>query len=112
MQALDDGVREIVQSVLEPVLARLADLERQLAEVRADNRLLSVEEFCRRHPEWTPGAVRWLVFNRKSNGLDVARAVVQPTGKRGRVRIDPEEFLRVVSGRKSGRLRRGSSVRA
>jgi hypothetical protein len=99
---LDDVVRSLVLEETAPLKRELEALRSQLRELQREKRLLTVEEFCEQHPEWTLGAVRWRVFNRKQLGLE--RAILQPTGKGGRVKIDPEEFLRWAA-RKKGRRR-------
>ena len=50
--------------------------------------LLTVRQFCERHPAFTQGGMRWLLFNREENGMK--RAVVQ-VGRR--VLIDVDEFF-------------------
>lgn len=55
--------------------------------------LRTVNQFCQEHPAFTPGGVRWLIFNEKSNGLQAAGAVVR-LGRR--VLIDQPKFFRWV----------------
>jgi hypothetical protein len=50
--------------------------------------LRTVPQFCREHPAFTPGGIRWLLFNREANGL--SRAVVR-VGRR--VLIDVDSFF-------------------
>lgn len=57
----------------------------------AQRTLLTVRQFCERHPAFTQGGVRWMLFNREQNGLD--RAVVK-VGRR--VLIDVSEFFRWI----------------
>ena len=49
-----------------------------------------VKTFCERNPGFTPGAVRWHVFNSARNGLDAAGAV-RRIGKR--VYLIEERFI-------------------
>lgn len=50
--------------------------------------LQTVKQFCETHPAFTPGGLRWLLFNRDINGLE--RAVVK-VGRR--VLIDKDKFF-------------------
>jgi len=50
--------------------------------------LLTVKQFCQQYPAFTEGGIRWLLFNRKENGL--ARAVVN-VGRR--ILINAEQFF-------------------
>lgn len=50
--------------------------------------LLTVKQFSQRHPAFTEGGLRWLLFNREQNGFE--RAVVK-VGRR--VLIDVDEFF-------------------
>lgn len=38
----------------------------------ANRNLMTVRQFCAAHPAFTEGSVRWLLFNRDTNGLSVA----------------------------------------
>lgn len=38
----------------------------------ATRNLMTVRQFCAAHPAFTEGSVRWLLFNRDTNGLSVA----------------------------------------
>lgn len=51
-------------------------------------RLHTVQQFCQVHPAFTPGGLRWLLFNRDINGLQ--HAVVK-VGRR--VLIDEDRFF-------------------
>jgi hypothetical protein len=53
-----------------------------------DRRLRTVRLFCEEHPAFTQGSLRWLLFNRVSNGLE--RSVVK-IGRR--VLIDTDAFF-------------------
>ena len=58
------------------------------AAVKRLRRLHTVEQFCQKHPAFTPGGVRWMLFNREANGL--AKAIVR-VGRR--ILIDEERFF-------------------
>ena len=50
--------------------------------------LMTVRQFCAAHPGFTEGSVRWLLFNRETNGLAVALV------KKGRrIWIDVDAFF-------------------
>jgi hypothetical protein len=50
--------------------------------------LMTVRQFCAAHPAFTEGSVRWLLFNRETNGLSVALV------KKGRrIWIDVDAFF-------------------
>jgi hypothetical protein len=49
--------------------------------------LLTVKQFCHQNPAFSEGSLRWLLFHRRTNGLD--RAVFK-VGRR--VLIDVDEF--------------------
>jgi hypothetical protein len=51
--------------------------------------LLTVKQFCQQHPAFTQGSMRWLLFNRQTNGLEPA---VLKVGRR--VLIDVDAFFR------------------
>lgn len=38
----------------------------------ATRNLMTVHQFCAAHPAFTEGSIRWLLFNRDTNGLSVA----------------------------------------
>ena len=50
--------------------------------------LLTVQQFSEKHRAFTPGALRFMLFNREENGL--TRAVVR-VGRR--ILLDEEEFF-------------------
>ena len=50
--------------------------------------LRTVDQFCQEHRAFTPGAIRWLLFHRHTNGLESA---VVRVGRR--VFIDVERFF-------------------
>ena len=52
------------------------------------SQFFTVEQFADKYPAFTPSSLRWLLFNRASNGLDAA--VVQ-LGRR--VLIDEAAFV-------------------
>ena len=51
--------------------------------------LITVQQFCRKHPWPSESGLRWLIFNAKSNGFD--KCVVR-IGRR--VLIDEQAFFR------------------
>ena len=58
-----------------------------VSEVSTRN-LMTVRQFCAAHPAFTEGSVRWLLFNRETNGLSVALI------KKGRrIWIDVDAFF-------------------
>lgn len=54
--------------------------------------LLTVQMFVQKHPAFTAGGLRWLLFHRQENGL--SRAVVRCGRK---LLIDEEEFFSWLS---------------
>lgn len=54
----------------------------------ANAQFLTVPQLCGKYPAFTQPAIRWLLFNRATNGLD---AVVVQLGRR--VLIDEAEFV-------------------
>lgn len=38
----------------------------------AQRRLHTVEQFCKEHPAFKPGGLRWWLFHREQNGLNMA----------------------------------------
>jgi hypothetical protein len=50
--------------------------------------LHTVQQFSQKHPAFTPGSLRWLLFHRETNGL--ARAVLK-VGRR--VLLDEDAFF-------------------
>jgi hypothetical protein len=54
----------------------------------AARRLMTVRQFCAAHPAFTEGSLRWLLFNRETNGL--ATALVT---KGRRLWIDVDAFF-------------------
>ena len=59
-----------------------------LSQASRPPQLRTVDQFCREHPAFTPGGVRWLLFHRHRNGL--AGAIVR-VGRR--VLIDVDQFF-------------------
>ncbi len=53
-----------------------------------NSQFYTVEQFAQKYPAFTPSSLRWLLFNRATNGLDAA--VVQ-LGRR--VLIDEAAFV-------------------
>lgn len=62
--------------------------ESEREQQSSGRRLHTVQQFCQAHPAFTPGGLRWLLFNRDINGLE--RAVVK-VGRR--VLIDEDKFF-------------------
>lgn len=60
-------------------------------------RLRTLRQLAERNPAFTEGALRWHVFNAKSNGLD--KAIVR-IGRR--VLIDELEFNRWLESKRDG----------
>lgn len=67
---------------------RLEEMERRVQHLAAPSTLLSVQEMAARHPGLTVGSLKWLLFNRRENGLD---ALVVQSGRK--VLIDERKFL-------------------
>src|SRR5262245_4480440 len=67
---------------------RVEKMERQVQELEAPGALLSVQELATRHPGFTVGGLKWLLFKREENGL--GSAVVQSGRK---ILIDERKFL-------------------
>jgi hypothetical protein len=59
--------------------------------------LHTVQQFCNMHPAFTPGGMRWLLFQREQNGL--ARAIVH-IGRR--LLIDEEKFFAWLEEQQKG----------
>ena len=64
------------------------EIESEREQQASGRRLHTVQQFCQAHPAFTPGGLRWLLFNRDINGLE--RAVVK-VGRR--VLIDEDKFF-------------------
>ena len=52
--------------------------------------LFTVSQFVERNPAFTPGGMRWIIFNEKKNGLAKSRAIVRMGRK---VLIDEDRFF-------------------
>lgn len=66
------GIEEIETS-LEALASRIAALEGMVARlVVPAAQPMSVKRFAAAYPTYTEGALRWLLFNRRENGLDAA----------------------------------------
>lgn len=65
--------------------------------------LFTVPQFCEQNPAFTPGGVRWAIFHEKTNGLAESGAIIRQrsTGKRGRILIHGERYLKWVMGEDS-----------
>lgn len=55
--------------------------------------LFTVNQFTTKHPAFTVGGLRWMIFNAKSNGLDDAKAIIR-VGRR--VLIHEDRFLQAI----------------
>ena len=60
----------------------------------SEPKLRTVQQFVSENPAFTPGGLRWLIFNAKANGLDASGALIR-IGRR--IYIDPEKFFSWVS---------------
>jgi len=78
---------------------RVVELEKRLASLITPAVVpLTVKELSNRHPTYSEGSLRWLLFHRQTNGL--AHAVIQ--GRGGRLKIDEKAFLEwVAEGREA-----------
>ena len=43
--------------------------------------LATINQFCQAHQAFTPGGLRWMIFNEKQNGLQNSGAIVMITSK-------------------------------
>ena len=57
--------------------------------------LLTVKQFCSRHPFATEGGVRFQIFNRQTNGLESSGALVRLGRKR---LIDENKYFDWIDG--------------
>ena len=57
--------------------------------------LRTVTQLCDEHKAFTPGSIRWLLFNGKTNGLEASGAVVR-IGRR--VLINVDQFFAWIDG--------------
>ncbi|MBF0455563.1 MAG: hypothetical protein HQL72_12205 [Magnetococcales bacterium] len=53
----------------------------------------TAKQFCVRHPAFTIGSLRWLIFHEKSNGLEEAKAIIRVGRK---VLIHEERFFQAT----------------
>jgi hypothetical protein len=58
--------------------------------------LLTVNQFTEKHPAFTVGALRWMIFNAKDNSLQQSGAIIR-LGKR--VLISEENFFHWVDSK-------------
>lgn len=56
-----------------------------------EHQILTVKQFAQRHTWITLAGLRWLLFNRRSNGLQASGAIIRMGRK---ILIDEQEFLR------------------
>ncbi|HXO19919.1 MAG TPA: hypothetical protein VOA87_08360 [Thermoanaerobaculia bacterium] len=88
--------------VLQDLSSRIDHIERRFAALETPAATpLSVRELSRKHPAFSEGSLRWLLFHRESNGL--AQAVIR-SGRR--LLVDERRFLAWVDS-----LREGADVR-
>jgi hypothetical protein len=73
---------------VETLRRRLEEMERKVQRLQTPTTLLSVKELAARHPAFTIGSLKWLLFHREENGL--ASVVVQLGRK---ILIDERKFL-------------------
>src|SRR5215208_295802 len=58
---------------LEVLRSRVEELEAHLQALTLPAATpLSVKEFVKKHPSYTEGGLRWLLFHRRTNGLETA----------------------------------------
>ena len=64
---------------------------RALVDVRnSESPFYTVDQFCRRHPVFTPSSLRWMIFQSAQNGLGKSGALL----RNGRaIIIDEPAFL-------------------
>lgn len=59
--------------------------------------ILRLRQFCERHPEFTPDALRWQIHNAQHNGLAKSGAVLRvkssPNARRGAIYIDADAYF-------------------
>lgn len=79
--------------------AELTELRQRLGALEPPTAPLTVRQFCERFG-WSENQVRWLLFNRKKNGL--AEAV----SGRGRLLIDATRFFEILQRDKRAGNRR------
>ncbi len=59
--------------------------------------LITIRQLTRRHPYLSIGQIRWLLFNRKINGLSEEDCLYKPSGK---ILIDEDRFIRWLRSKK------------
>jgi hypothetical protein len=85
---------------IERLEAELLELRQRLGALEPPAAPLTVRQFCGRFG-WSENQLRWLLFNRRKNGL--AEAV----SGRGRLLIDTERFFEILQRKKpDGMIRR------
>ena len=60
--------------------------------------LFTIQQFCDVHRAFTPGGMRWQIFNENTNGLSDAGAIVR-VGRR--VYIDEEKYFSWIATHQS-----------
>lgn len=77
-----------LEGEVEVLRKRLEEMERKVQHLQSPTTLLSVKELAARHPAFTVGSLKWLLFHRKENGLV---SVVIQSGRK--LLIDERKFL-------------------
>lgn len=95
-----------LEQEVESLRARLEDMEQKVQSLQAPNTLLSVQELAARHPGFTVSSLKWLLFNRKENGLG---ALVVQSGRK--VLIDERKFLAWLAKKPAREISRPSGRR-
>jgi hypothetical protein len=67
-----EGGRRGTRLIASDASPRRNPVDRSNVDAIAPRNLMTVRQFCAAHPAFTEGSVRWLLFNRESNGLSVA----------------------------------------
>lgn len=70
--------------------------------------LMSVDQFCTKHKAFTPGGVRWMIFNRQLNGMQLSGALIF-IGRR--ILIDEDRFFSWLATRSEASLKNVQGVR-
>ena len=72
----------------------ITTVERQKMSSDTQNTsLYTIPQFCKKHPAFSVGGLRWQVFNAKTNGLDDSKAIVR-VGRR--VLIHETRYLKAI----------------
>ncbi len=71
----------------------------QLIPQTPQHSLLTVNQFTEKHPAFTVGALRWMIFNAKDNDLQQSGAIIR-LGKR--ILISEEKFFNWIESKQEG----------